>query len=92
MPQILNRKTGLQLRSGPLIAGAALAGAGTMLVLAGMAVGSSHLMAATRRYVREMEMTPRELARLKLAQARAAAAAGSAAWQNGAVARQPVVS
>ena len=47
-----------QLRSGPLIAGGVLAGAGAMLVLAGLAVGSAHLFAATRAWVREMEVPP----------------------------------
>jgi hypothetical protein len=74
---------GLQLRSGPLITGAALIGGGVMLALAGLAVGGAHLLAATRRWVDEMEVPPSELARLKWAQAKAAAAAGAGAWQNG---------
>jgi hypothetical protein len=77
-----------QLRSGPLITGAALFGAGALLALAGLAVGGSHLLSATRRWVREMEVAPSELAKLKWAQAKAAAAAGSAAWQDGLPARQ----
>ena len=40
-------------------------------------------MAATRRWIREMEVPPSELARLKYAQAKAAVAAGTSAWQNG---------
>jgi hypothetical protein len=75
--------SGLQLRSGPLITGAALIGGGVMLALAGLAVGGAHLLAATRRWVDEMEVPPSELARLKWAQAKAAAAAGAGAWQNG---------
>jgi len=73
----------LQLRSGPLITTAALAGAGALLALAGLAVGGSHLMSATRRWAREMEVPPGELAKLKWAQPRAAAAAGAATRQNG---------
>jgi len=73
----------LQLRSGPLITTAALAGAGVLLALAGLAVGGSHLMSATRRWAREMEVPPGELAKLKWAQPRAAAAAGAATRQNG---------
>ena len=79
---------GPQLRSGPLITGAALFGAGALLALAGLAVGGSHLMSATRRWIRAMEVPPSELAKLKWAQARAAAAAGATAWQNGLPARQ----
>lgn len=82
------RSAGPQLRSGPLITGAALFGAGALLTLAGLAVGGSHLMSATRRWIRAMEVPPSELAKLKWAQARAAAAAGAGAWHNGVPARQ----
>ena len=76
-------KTRPQVRSGPLITGAVLVGAGTFFVLIGLAVGSSHLLSVTRQRVREMEVPPNELAKQKYAQARAAVAAGTAAWQNG---------
>ena len=73
-----------ELSTGLLITSAALIGAGALIALAGLAVGGSHLFSATRRWVREMEVPPREQARIKWAQARtAAAAAGAAAWQNG---------
>jgi hypothetical protein len=77
-----------ELRTGPLITGAALVGAGTLLALAGLAVGGSHLLSATRRWIREMEVPPSELAKIKWAQAKTAAAAGTAAWQNGVPERQ----
>ena len=77
-----------EFRTGPMITGAALAGAGALLVLAGLAVGGSHLFSATRRWIREMEAPPSEQARIKWAQAKNAAAAGTAAWQNGTPARQ----
>jgi hypothetical protein len=76
-------KTRPQVRSGPLITGAVLVGAGTFFVLIGLAVGSSHLLSVTRQRVREMEVPPNELAKQKYAQARTAVAAGTAAWQNG---------
>src|ERR1700750_1732166 len=76
-------KTRPQVRSGPPITGTVLVGAGTFLVLIGLAVGSSHLLSVTRQRVREMEVPPNELAKQKYAQARAAVAAGTAAWQNG---------
>jgi hypothetical protein len=72
-----------ELRSGPLITGAVLAGTGFMLVLAGLAVGGGHLFAATRRWVDQMEVPPSQLARQQWARARSAAAAGASAWQNG---------
>jgi len=74
-------------RAGMLITGGALIGAGALIALAGMAVGGSHVVGATRRWIREMEVPPGELAKIKWAQARTAAAAGAAAWQNGVSAR-----
>jgi hypothetical protein len=56
---------------------------GGVLALAGFVVGGAHLLVAIRRWVREMEIPPSEVAKLKLAQARAAASAGADAWQNG---------
>ena len=76
-----------ELRTGPLVTGAALVGAGALIVLAGMAVGGSHLVSATRRWIGQMEVPPREQARIKWAQAKTAAA-GAAAWQDGVSARQ----
>ena len=72
-----------EFRTGPLITSAALVGAGTMVALVGLAVGGSHLFAATRRWIQAMEVPPSEVARLKWVQARTAAAAGTAAWRNG---------
>jgi hypothetical protein len=77
-----------ELRTGPLITGAALVGAGTLLALAGLAIGGAHLLSATRRWIRAMEVPPSELAKIKWAQAKTAAAAGTAAWQNGVPERQ----
>jgi len=77
-----------ELRTGPLITGAVLVGAGTLIALAGLAVGGSHLLAATRRWIREMDVPPAELAKMKWAQAKNAASAGAAAWQDGVSARQ----
>ena len=73
-----------EFRTGPMITGAALVGAGALIALAGLAVGGSHLFAATRRWIRDMDVPPSEQARIKWAQAKSAAAAGTAAWQNGA--------
>ena len=78
-----------ELRTGPLVTGAALVGADGLIALAGMAVGGSHLASATRRWIRKMEVPPREQARIKWAQAKTAAVAGAAAWQNGVSADQP---
>ncbi|MEP7026399.1 MAG: hypothetical protein ABJB47_21865 [Actinomycetota bacterium] len=83
MSEMRKRTAGPQLRSAPLIIGAALVGAGALLALAGWAVSGVHVASATRRWIREMEVPPSELAKVKWAQARTAAAAGARAWQNG---------
>jgi hypothetical protein len=77
-----------QIKSGPMITGSALVAIGGLIALAGVAVGGAHLLSATRRWIQEMEVPPSELARIKWTQAKSAAAAGTAAWQNGAQARQ----
>jgi len=76
-----------QVHSGPLVTGAALVAAGGLLALAGMVIGGGHLVTALRRWVKDMDVPPSELAKLKLAQARAAAAAGADVWQHGPEAR-----
>jgi hypothetical protein len=77
---------GPQVRSGPMLSGAALIGVGGLIALAGIAIGGFHLLSAIREWVAQMEVPPSELARQKLAQARAAATAANAAaadaWQN----------
>ena len=78
-----NRTNGPQFRTAPLIVSAAMVGGGTLIALAGLAVGGGYLMAATRQWINEMEVPPSELARLKWTQARTAMSAGAAAWQNG---------
>jgi hypothetical protein len=74
---------GPEFQAAPLITGAALVGAGTLIAMVGLAVGGGHLLSATRKWVNELETPPSELAKIKWAQARAAYAAGASAWQNG---------
>ncbi len=76
-------KSGPQFSYAHLITSAALVGAGAFFIFTGLALGGSHIALATRRWIGEMEVPPSELAKLKYAQARAAMAAGTAAWQNG---------
>jgi hypothetical protein len=77
---------GLQVRQGPLVSGATLIGIGGLIALIGVAIGGFHLLSALRQWASEMEVPPTELAKQKLAQARAAAtaagAAGADAWQH----------
>jgi hypothetical protein len=84
MPANSERSANLpEFRTGPLVTGGVLATVGTMVALVGLAVGGSHLFAATRRWIQAMEVPPSEVARLKWVQARTAAAAGTAAWRDG---------
>jgi len=77
-----DRQQGIRLQSGPMIASATLVGAGALLAVAGLAVGGTHLVQAVRRWVQEMEVPPSERAKITMAQAKAAAAAGAEAWQK----------
>ena len=78
-----SKRNAPELSTGALITAAGLIGGGVMLALAGLAIGGAHLFSATRRWVQEMDVPPSEVAKLKWAQARTAAAAGTAAWRNG---------
>jgi hypothetical protein len=87
MTDATNRRSLPQIRSGPLIVGGILAGTGAMLMIAGMAIGSAHLFSATRQWVSEMDVPPSERLRQQWVRAKAAAAAGGSAWQDGTTAR-----
>jgi len=78
-----NRTNGSRVGTVPLIASAAMVGAGTLIALAGLALGGGRLVSATRQWISERDVPPSELARLKWTQARTAMAARAAAWQNG---------
>jgi hypothetical protein len=71
-----------QVRSGPLVAGGILIGIGAVVAMVGVAVAGTHLVAATRAWVNELETPPSQLARLKWEQAKHAATTGASAWQN----------
>jgi len=60
-----NRRNGPEFRTAPLITSATMVGVGTLIALTGLAFGFQHLVSATRQWVNEMEVPPRELARLK---------------------------
>ena len=71
-----------QLDSGPLIAGGALIGIGAVVALVGLGIAGSHVVAATRTWIRELEIPPSELAKLKWEQAKTAAASGVSTWRE----------
>ncbi len=71
-----------QVNSGPLITGGILIGIGAVVAFAGLAVAGTHLVAATRAWIQELETPPSELARLKWEQAKTAAATGASTWRD----------
>jgi hypothetical protein len=71
-----------EVRFGPLVAGGILIGIGAVVAMAGAAVAGTHVIAATRAWIKELETPPGQLARLKWEQAKTAAAAGAATWQE----------
>ena len=71
-----------QVRSGPLVVGGILIGIGAVVAMVGVAVAGTHLAAATRAWMNELETPPSQLARLKWEQAKAAAASGTSTWRE----------
>jgi hypothetical protein len=71
-----------QFQSGPLKAGAVLAGIGAVIGLIGLGISGGHVIAATRRWIDDFETPPGELARQRWVQGKAAVSAGASAWQN----------
>jgi hypothetical protein len=71
-----------QVRSGPLVAGGILTGIGAVVAMAGVTVAGTHVVAATRAWIKELETPPGQLARLRWEQAKTAAAAGAATWRG----------
>jgi hypothetical protein len=71
-----------QLESGPLLTGGILIGVGGVIALTGLAIAGTHVAAATRSWIQELEIPPGELARLKWEQAKTAAASGATTWRE----------
>jgi hypothetical protein len=71
-----------RLDSTPMIVGACLIGAGTIIGMTGLIVGGSAIISATRQWFRELEVPPSEVVKQKLSQTKAATAAGASAWQR----------
>jgi len=73
---------GFQVPSKHIIIGGTLFGVGCAMCIAGIAVSGSGLLSAMQRWVDELERPPSEIAKGAWAQAKAAYAAGSQAWQE----------
>jgi hypothetical protein len=75
-------RSGLQFNTPILITAAALVGFGSLLGGTGLALAMGELVAVTRRWMRDKDVTPSELARQTWAQAKAATTAGADAWRS----------
>jgi hypothetical protein len=73
---------GFQLNGTPMIVGAALIGAGTIIGFTGLLVGASAMVSATRHWLRDLEVPPTEVVKQKISATKAATAAGASAWQQ----------
>jgi hypothetical protein len=74
--------TGFSINSTPMIVGAALIGAGTLIGLTGLVVGTAAMVSSTRKWLRELEVPPSEVVKHKWGQTKAATVAGASAWQQ----------
>jgi hypothetical protein len=74
--------SGFQLNTTPMIVGAALIGAGSLIGLSGLIVGGAAMVSATRRWLRELEVPPSEVVKQKWGQTKAATHAGTSAWHQ----------
>jgi hypothetical protein len=77
-----NSYNAFQINTTPMIIGAALIGAGSLIGITGMIVGGSALFSATRQWFRELEVPPSEVVKHKIGQTKAATMAGASAWQQ----------
>jgi membrane protein implicated in regulation of membrane protease activity len=75
---------GVQVNQGLVMGGAVLLGLGGLLGFAGVMLLSSAVVSATRRWLQQLDRPPREIAKLRMQQVRAATSAGAEAWRGGA--------
>jgi len=80
-------QNGVQVNQGLVMGGAVLIGLGGLLGFAGVMLLSSAVVSATRRWLQQLERPPREIARLRMQQMRAATSAGAEAWRGGSPSR-----
>jgi hypothetical protein len=71
-----------EVKSGPLIVGGSLIGIGIAVAAVGLGVAGSHVVSATREWLKSLEIPPSEFAQLKWEQAKTAAASGANTWRE----------
>jgi len=69
-----------------------LAGAGGVLLLAGVSIAAAALRRGAQQWIRQLDQPPSELARTKWQQLMTAKAAGTHAWKNGSTTKAPTTS
>ncbi len=72
----------MQVNATLLMTGAALAGVGSLLGIAGLAISTAALGTAIRHWMTDIGVPPSELARQQWTRARAATSAGTNAWRQ----------
>ena len=78
--------TGMQMgspNSRAMIVGFALMATGGVISLCGMGISGMAMVNAVRRWAMAQQEPPSAMVKRKIAQAKAATAAGASAWQNG---------
>jgi hypothetical protein len=73
---------GFRMNTTQAVVGVVLLGAGGLIGIAGMIVGSSALFSAARRWFRELEVPPTDVVKHKWTQTKAATTAGAQAWHG----------
>jgi hypothetical protein len=74
--------TGFSMTSTPMVVSEVLFGAGAMIGLAGVILGSTTMMSAARKWFRELDVPPSEAMKHKWGQTKAATLAGAQAWHG----------
>jgi hypothetical protein len=76
-------QAGVQVNQGLVVGGVVLVGLGGLLGATGIMLLTTAIVSAARRWMRQLERPPRETARLRWEQAKAATSAGAEAWRSG---------
>jgi hypothetical protein len=74
--------SGFQINTTPMILGAVLIGAGSLIGLTGLIIGGTAMVSATRQWLGELEVPPTEVVKHKLGATKAATMAGASAWTH----------
>jgi hypothetical protein len=74
---------GIQVNQRLAVGGGVLIGVGGLLGFSGIMLLTSAIVSAARRWVKQLEVPPREMAKQRWQQAKAATTAGAETWRRG---------